>query len=112
MRAVSQDKLSKLDQMTIIGVNAISENYEYGDNIHLCIFGHQTLESHSHAERNQCKHFQSRCLRYQVWAGTDLVMWGKKGEEYVELESRVVFVHWAHREKRRGTAACEGVNVL
>lgn len=57
LRTVSQDKLSKLGQMTLIGVNAISENYECCNNIHLCNFGHQTLESHSHAERNQCKHF-------------------------------------------------------
>ncbi len=82
LRTVSQDKLSKLGQMTIIGVNAISENYECCNNIHLCNFGHQTLESHSHAERNQCKHF-SVTLPWVSGLG-----WDRRGR--VEEERRTI----------------------
>lgn len=98
--------------MTIIGVNTISGNYEYGDNIHLCNLGHQTLESHSHAKRNQCKHF-SVTLPWVSGLGWDRR--GCVGEErrrICQAGIRVVFVHWAHREMRRGTAVCERVNVL
>jgi len=52
--------------------------------------------------------FQLRCLGNQRWVGDDIdVSGGKKGEEIAELELRIVFVQWAHREKRRGTAMCE-----
>lgn len=56
--------------------------------------------------------FSCTALEINVGLGLTSMCGGKKGEEFADLELRVVFVHWAHREKRRGTAVCERVNVL
>lgn len=56
---------------------------------------------------NNANIFQLCCLGYQGWVGTDIVVWGKKEEEYVELELRVVFVHWTQRIEERNSSVRE-----